>query len=100
MDGGKAPMPEFLRVLAVVLNHPVIDKSGFSGLLDVHLAFTPDENTQGLPAPMPDEPPRASDPTRPNIFAALQDQLGLKLTSSKGPVDVLVIDHVEHPTVN
>jgi uncharacterized protein (TIGR03435 family) len=99
MDGGKAPMSELVRVLAVVLNRPVMDQSGFSGLLDVHLAFTPDENTQGLPAPMPDET-RATDPNKPNIFAALQEQLGLRLTSSKGPVEVLVIDHVERPTAN
>jgi uncharacterized protein (TIGR03435 family) len=99
MDGGKAPLSELVRVLAVVLNRPVIDQSGFSGLLDVHLAFTPDENTQGLPPPMPDET-RATDPSKPNIFAALQEQMGLKLTSSKGPVEVLVIDHVERPTAN
>jgi len=99
MDGGKAPMSELVKVLAVVLNRPVIDQSGFAGLLDVHLAFTPDENTQGLPAPMPDET-RATDPNRPNIFSALQEQLGLKLTPSKGPVEVLVIDHVERPTAN
>jgi uncharacterized protein (TIGR03435 family) len=49
MDAGKAPMPNWLDA-GVVLGRPVIDQTGFSGLLDVHLKFTPDENTQGLPA--------------------------------------------------
>ncbi|HEX3747338.1 MAG TPA: M56 family metallopeptidase [Bryobacteraceae bacterium] len=100
MDGGNAPMAEFVRVLAVAFNRPVIDETAFAGKLDVHLVFTPDDNLQGLPMPVPDEPARATDPNKPNIFAALQEQMGLKLTPSKGPVEVLVIDHVERPTAN
>ena len=104
MQGGKVLMPELVRVLAMVLGRQVSDKTGVTGEFDVHLEFTPDESTMGLPGAGgpgdPGGPPLTSDPGRPNLFAALQEQLGLKLAPAKGPVEVLVIDHVERPTAN
>ena len=104
MQGGKVPMPELVRVLAMVLGRPVVDRTGIAGEFDVHVEFTPDESTMGLPGAGgpgdPGGPPLATDPGRPNIFAALQEQLGLKLSPAKGPVEVLVIDHVERPAAN
>ena len=104
MDGSKVPMAELVRMLAVLIGGPVLDQSGLTTELEVHLAFTPDESTAGLPgAGGPRDPggPRPpTDPERPTIFAALQEQLGLKLVTAKGPVEVLVIDHVERPTEN
>jgi uncharacterized protein (TIGR03435 family) len=100
MTGDNAPMAEFVRMLAGLVNRPVIDRSGFTGTFDVHVEFTPDEYTGGLPPPPPGVPPLPTDPNRPNILAAVQEQLGLKLESSKGPVEVLVIDHVEKPSAN
>jgi uncharacterized protein (TIGR03435 family) len=69
--------------IASVVNRPVTDKTGLVGPFDFDLAWTPDD---------------AADQNGPSIFTALQEQLGLKLASTRGPVDVLVIDHVEHPT--
>jgi uncharacterized protein (TIGR03435 family) len=99
VDGGNAPMAQLVGTLAAIVGRPVIDETGFTGTLDVHLKFTPDQAAQGLPGgglSAPADP----DPSRPNIMEALREQLGLKLTSSKGPVEVLVIDHAERPSAN
>jgi uncharacterized protein (TIGR03435 family) len=75
----------------------VVDRTGLSGQFDLTLSYTPDQMpSQGPPPGAPPLPP--IDPNGPSIFTALQEQLGLKLESTKGPVDVLVIDHVEHPS--
>jgi uncharacterized protein (TIGR03435 family) len=100
LDGYSVPMSKVVYPLASVMGRPVIDRTGFTGIMDLHLKFTPDATTQGLPGGALGAPPADPDPSRPNIFDALQEQLGLKLTASKGPVDVLVIDHVERPTAN
>ena len=100
MNGRKAPMAEFVRILAMLVGHPVIDHTGYSSEFDIHLTFTPDESLEGLPAPPPGAPPMPSDPSRPTLFGALQEQMGLKLSASKGPVEVLVVDRAERPTAN
>ena len=89
------------------VRRPVIDKSGFTGEFEVHVSFIPDENTMGMPRAggpsgpaEPGAPPPAADPNLPNIFAALQEQLGLRIASARGPVEVLVMDHVERPAAN
>jgi len=105
MQGGKVPMAEFIRILSMVMGRPVVDRSGYTQTFDLILDFTPDQAVAGLPRPMgagdPGSPPAAADPTAPPpIFSAIQEQLGLKLDSTKGPVEVLVIDHVERPSAN
>ncbi len=97
MQGGKATMAEFVRMLSMVLGRTVVDKTGFTDLFDVRLDFLPDEITAGLPPPPPDAP---NDFKTPSILSALQEQLGLRLESTKGPVEVIVIDHIERPTAN
>jgi uncharacterized protein (TIGR03435 family) len=100
---GGIPMPQFATMLTNILavgNGPgaegrlVIDKTGLTGRFAFTLAWTPEQ--------MPTEPPPPGvppiDPNGPSFFTALQEQLGLKLESAKGPVDVVVIDSVERPT--
>jgi uncharacterized protein (TIGR03435 family) len=97
MQGGKVPMAEFVRVLSRVLDRRVTNQTGFSGVFDVKLDFQPDETTPVLPPPPPGAAP--AETATPSIFSAVQ-QLGLRLQPSKGPVEVLVIDHVERPSAN
>jgi len=92
-------MPQFATVLSTWVNRIVVDKTGLTGSYDIDLQWTPDQVPFGLGAPPPGGSPTAPvDANRPSIFTALQEQLGLKLDSQKGPVEVLVIDHVEPPT--
>lgn len=78
------------------LGRIVIDRTGLPGIFDVHLKWALD------PVTGPTSPGAAPNPdlAGPSLFTALQDQLGLRLESSKGPVEVLVIDHIERPSAN
>jgi len=93
-------MQDLARVLqAVVLDRPVVDQTGITGRFDFTLKWTPDESqftNLGIKIPPPSDKPDAP----PNLFTAIQEQLGLKLDPTKAPVDVLVIDHVEKPSDN
>ncbi len=97
IDGERVRMAEFARVLSRVLGKTVTDRTGYSGAFDVKLDFLPDDTTPMLPPPPPGAIPPATE--SPSIFSAVQ-QLGLRLESTKGPVDVFVIDHVEQPSAN
>jgi uncharacterized protein (TIGR03435 family) len=85
--------------LSRILKRTVIDKTGLAGNFDVSLQWTPDEIQAIRPGPdAPPAPPPES--TAPSIFTALQEQLGLKLESQKGPVKIFVIDRAEKPSEN
>ena len=100
LDAGKMTMAQLVYTLAMIVGRPVIDQTGFKGTFDLHLKFAPDQAARGLPGGGLSAAPADPDPSRPNIMEALREQLGLKLTSSKGPVEVLVIDHAERPSAN
>jgi uncharacterized protein (TIGR03435 family) len=72
-----------------------------TNLFEIHLMFSPDDSAAPRPATVdPGALTAVRAPDTPGIFQAIQEQLGLKLVPAKGPVDVLVIDHIERPTEN
>jgi len=96
MPARNAAMGDFVSVLQrAILDRPVVDKTGLEGRFDFDLEWAPDE-TQfgGAISAAPDDAPSAP------LFTAIQQQLGLKLTATKGPVQALVVDHAEQPSAN
>ena len=95
LTGQMVPMSDLAGMLSGFVGRTVQDRTGVKGLFDLKLDWTPDE-TQST-APAGEATPDASGPS---IFTALQEQLGLKLEASKGPVEILVIDHAEKAMEN
>lgn len=93
-------MEDFAGVMqSAVLDRPVVDQTGLQGRFDFILKWTPDESQfGGLGVKVP--PPSENADAPPNLFTAIQEQMGLKLEPTKAPVAVLVIDHVEKPSEN
>jgi uncharacterized protein (TIGR03435 family) len=94
-----SPISQFTAVLQNSMDKPVVDQTGLSERYDFQLNFTPDPAQSALlggpPVPAGNNPDAA-----PDIFAAIQQQLGLRLELTKAPVDVMVIDKVEKPSEN
>ena len=108
LAGSAMTMTQLVNALSGLVGRTIIDKTDLNGYFDVRLQFAP-ETAPGNPLgpggpPLPGGPPigptGATDPQGPSIFTAIQEQLGLKLDSTKGPVDVIVIDSVQKPTEN
>jgi uncharacterized protein (TIGR03435 family) len=97
LSAGGIPLVQFATALAPFVQRVIVDQTGLSGNFDVDLSWTPDQMPQGAP-PQGASPLPPIDPNGPSIFTAVQEQLGLKLESERGPVSVLVIDRVEQPT--
>ncbi len=91
---GGFPISQLTTMLGGQSGRMVVDRTGLTGNWEFVLTFAAEQ--RGQPPPGVELP--APDPNAPSLFTALQEQLGLKLESTKGPVDVLVIDSVEQPT--
>jgi bla regulator protein blaR1 len=101
MAVGGSPMSQVASSLGMFAGRIVFDRTGLTGNYDFQLTWTPDQVAQRPPgAPEPQINGVPIDPNGPSLFTAVQEQLGLKLDSQRGPVAVLVIDRVEHPTEN
>ena len=96
------PITQVAQLLAQFVGRPVYDKTGLTGVYDFNLKWALEAGGGGGPfgAPPPGAQPPPVDPDAPNIFTAVQEQLGLKLENAKGPVDVVVIDRMERPTLD
>lgn len=95
----KVPMADLALVLSGVAGHRVIDSTGITGKYDLTLDWAPRVNAS-LPGSPSDSGQGIQEPEGPSLFAAVEDQLGLKLVPEKGPVEVIVIDHIERPSAN
>jgi len=99
LPGTNATMGDLAGVMqTAVLDRPVVDKTGLQGRYDFILTWTPDETqfaSMGIRVPPP-----SPDATAPGLFTAFQEQLGLKLESTKAPAEVLVIDRIDRPSEN
>ena len=102
MTAQGVPIARLVLSLTQMLGHPVSDKTELKGVYDFKLRFTPDDRLQPPPGSPPNSrlPPPPADSNAPSLFDALQEQLGLKLESGKGPVEVIVVDHIERPSEN
>ncbi len=87
----KVPIGRLVAALASLTERMVFDETNLTGKYDIDLRYAPDMDTPGQ---------TQADPNSPSLFTALQEQLGLKLESKKGPVEIFVIDHVERPSEN
>lgn len=100
LEAEDSTMTEFSNMLSRLADRPVIDKTGIVGAFNIHLRFTRDNLEAIKQGPTVVVPTVAPEPNGPNLFTAIQEQIGLKLVAAKGFSDVLVIDHVERPTDN
>jgi uncharacterized protein (TIGR03435 family) len=110
LNSGAVPMVAFVRLLSQFLRAPVIDNTGLKGFYEIKMTFTPDNfgsgGGPGFAAPPPSAPNGAAppdpstEPAGPTLLIAVQEQLGLKLEKSKGPVEMIVIDRVEKASDN
>ena len=102
LNGRGVALQTIAEVLSAQLDRPVHDQTELHGKYDVKLEWVPDV---GLGGPLCASPPGAGgppplDPDKPSLFTAIQEQLGLRLESRRGPVEIIVIDRVERPSEN
>jgi uncharacterized protein (TIGR03435 family) len=96
MPARNASMADFVSVLQrAVLDRTVVDKTGLTGRYDFNLEWAPDESQFGG-----DVGAAPSDTPVPPFFTAIQQQLGLRLEATRGPIQTIVVDHAERPSAN
>ncbi|HEY6467677.1 MAG TPA: TIGR03435 family protein [Candidatus Acidoferrales bacterium] len=92
------PITDLVTQLSRMVGQQVVDQTGLKGMYQYTLQFAPQGGLPGMPLPPPAD--ATSDNNTASIFTALQEQLGMKLESTKGPVETITIDHIEEPSEN
>ena len=87
LAGGYALADIARNLSGMVGGRPVLDRTGLTGLYDLELTWTPDQ-----------QPAAGADTSGVSVFTALQEQLGLQLDATTGPVEMIVIDNADRPT--
>jgi uncharacterized protein (TIGR03435 family) len=105
LSASATPISILVNLLPSYVGRPIINKTNIQDLYDIEVQFVLENGTPPIggavaPAGPQISPPLASDPSGISLFTAIQEQLGLKLESSRGPVEVLVIDSVQKPSEN
>jgi uncharacterized protein (TIGR03435 family) len=96
----KVSLSDFIGLLSRMVGRPVIDRTGLTGVYDITLIWSPDARAKVHPPGAEPDTAALEDPSGPSIFTAIQEQLGLRLESTKGLAEMLVIDAVEKPSAN
>ncbi len=94
LDAKGMPIANLTRILSQRLGRSVLDATSLTGTYDFTLQWAPD------PTPAPPDSVAAPELGGPSIFTAVEEQLGLKLESKRGPVEIFVIEHAERPSGN
>lgn len=97
LTGESVTIPLLIKLLTGPAGRPIIDETGLTARYDFDLKYSPELTPTGTAPGLDATPP---DPNAPSIFTAVQEQLGLRLEPSRGPIEVLVIEHVEKPSEN
>jgi uncharacterized protein (TIGR03435 family) len=100
-EGTSESMADLAMSFSSLMGRTVVDGTGITGVFHIRLKYAPDGPASGIArsSTESDSPAPAAD-SLPSIFTAFQEQLGLKLESTKGPVEVLIIDRVDKPSNN
>jgi uncharacterized protein (TIGR03435 family) len=97
LDAHTASMPDFAEMLTLFADRPVRDGTGLTGEFDIKTSGWASAPRSGRPIDAA-LTPETFDPSDPSLFTVLDEQLGLKLQPSMGPVESLVVEHAERPT--
>jgi len=100
LTASASPISNLVMMLSQQLGRQLVDQTGLKGTYDFTLQWTSDIGLGGGPLPVAPDSAGTNDTGGTSIFTALQDQLGLRLKSTKGPVDTIVIEHIEEPSEN